>query len=528
LIGIFGSTFVCKDREKGVKLSVFNLIFSLISLGVMVISPILLDLMLNYSLDDMHLSYYFYGIFPLMLNLLINISLINDRNGFNYWSAFRRKIYPTEIPTNYLNKRRINASFYLIFCFCGMLSFLGYLLFIQYDYNHYYFDSYNWDIWWTNELIQIYSIIASSVYFTWFIFGELIGRRTSRYTSLQQETSLTNPIFNKIIVQRTNKFTRKKLVIKELSRKVYHIPTIALHVYLDEQTVIETIRIAIADHKIAGTFSPDNDQFIPPVYGNAILMKMRGPKAKPKKVKPGLQSIANSQIDFDTALQSEKIEIVEHQENQQEYQPQQNLQQPLIVFNQPSDKSRLITLLLCLFVGDLGFHRFYAGKILTGFIWLVTFGCFQIGTLVDVILISIGKFRDGNGNYITEWDTESKSKPVQQQQPKEHSQQYMQPTQPVHSAYTPQPSIQSSQESSNRGEVMRKIIKMYDSISIDEMAQLLNFTDRILFQQWLMSLPDDLEFVIHNDNVLIPPYLKDNTQSSQQQIDVLINHLNVR
>ena len=44
-----------------------------------------------------------------------------------------------------------------------------------------------------------------------------------------------------------------------------------------------------------------------------------------------------------------------------------------------SPKSRLITLLLCIFVGGLGIHRFYVGKIGTGVLWLLTAGCF--GTL---------------------------------------------------------------------------------------------------------------------------------------------------
>ena len=35
-----------------------------------------------------------------------------------------------------------------------------------------------------------------------------------------------------------------------------------------------------------------------------------------------------------------------------------------------SPKSRLITLLLCIFVGGLGIHRFYVGKIGTGVLWL--------------------------------------------------------------------------------------------------------------------------------------------------------------
>lgn len=69
-----------------------------------------------------------------------------------------------------------------------------------------------------------------------------------------------------------------------------------------------------------------------------------------------------------------------------------------------SSKSRLAALLLCIFVGGLGVHRFYAGKIGTGILWLITGGLFGIGTLVDLILICVGEFKDADGNLISSWD----------------------------------------------------------------------------------------------------------------------------
>ena len=63
-----------------------------------------------------------------------------------------------------------------------------------------------------------------------------------------------------------------------------------------------------------------------------------------------------------------------------------------------SPKSRLITLLLCIFVGGLGIHRFYVGKIGTGVLWLLTAGCFGIGALVDLIMIACGTFTDSEEN----------------------------------------------------------------------------------------------------------------------------------
>ena len=65
-----------------------------------------------------------------------------------------------------------------------------------------------------------------------------------------------------------------------------------------------------------------------------------------------------------------------------------------------SPKSRLITLLLCIFVGGAGIHRFYAGKIGTGILYLFTGGLFGIGWLIDLVKIATGKFTDKNGNVV--------------------------------------------------------------------------------------------------------------------------------
>jgi TM2 domain-containing membrane protein YozV len=40
-----------------------------------------------------------------------------------------------------------------------------------------------------------------------------------------------------------------------------------------------------------------------------------------------------------------------------------------------------------IFLGFGGIHRFYAGKVITGLLWLFTGGLFLIGQIIDLFLI---------------------------------------------------------------------------------------------------------------------------------------------
>ena len=68
-----------------------------------------------------------------------------------------------------------------------------------------------------------------------------------------------------------------------------------------------------------------------------------------------------------------------------------------------SPKSRAAAAILAWFLGVFGVHRFYAGKIGTGVLMLITFGGFGIWALIDFVMIVVGSFKDKQGRVLANW-----------------------------------------------------------------------------------------------------------------------------
>ena len=65
-----------------------------------------------------------------------------------------------------------------------------------------------------------------------------------------------------------------------------------------------------------------------------------------------------------------------------------------------SEKSFVAAIILCFLLGGLGVHRFYVGKVGTGIVMLLTLGGLGIWTLIDLIVIVTGNFKDNQGKQI--------------------------------------------------------------------------------------------------------------------------------
>jgi len=63
-------------------------------------------------------------------------------------------------------------------------------------------------------------------------------------------------------------------------------------------------------------------------------------------------------------------------------------------------KSKIVTFILSWFLGWLGIHRFYTGKVWTGIIYLLTGGLWGVGTFFDNVFILLNCYKDKQGNLL--------------------------------------------------------------------------------------------------------------------------------
>ena len=69
-----------------------------------------------------------------------------------------------------------------------------------------------------------------------------------------------------------------------------------------------------------------------------------------------------------------------------------------------SDKNRLLAAILAFFFGVFGAHRFYAGKMPTAIMQLLTIGGLGVWAFIDFLIIVFGEFTDANGDKIVKWE----------------------------------------------------------------------------------------------------------------------------
>jgi TM2 domain-containing membrane protein YozV len=94
--------------------------------------------------------------------------------------------------------------------------------------------------------------------------------------------------------------------------------------------------------------------------------------------------------------------IINNNNNNNNSMQQQQQQQEAIVKAQPTKNkhlNKITAIILCIFLGYFGIHRFYLGYPILGVLYLLTGALCGIGVIVDLILLCTGDLKPVNGEF---------------------------------------------------------------------------------------------------------------------------------
>jgi TM2 domain-containing membrane protein YozV len=94
-----------------------------------------------------------------------------------------------------------------------------------------------------------------------------------------------------------------------------------------------------------------------------------------------------------------KEEVANNETNSIKQDIEKKVEEEDISSSKSAGSNQLVAMLLCIFVGLLGIHRFYLGHIGIGILQLLTAGGCGIWTLIDLILIITGDLKPKDGEY---------------------------------------------------------------------------------------------------------------------------------
>jgi len=82
-----------------------------------------------------------------------------------------------------------------------------------------------------------------------------------------------------------------------------------------------------------------------------------------------------------------------------------SVEQTVVSKQAPSNKSRKVALILCLFgfIGIAGLHEIYVGKTFMGIVYFFTFGLLFLGTIISLVSILLGNFQDNKWRVLENW-----------------------------------------------------------------------------------------------------------------------------